>query len=129
MSLSDVFNDSSIGCSQQILNRARKQKEEVQKLSQGASATQAAHPLLTGNQIFAEFHELVQEWHDTHLEMEELERQLQASLRDGPPPKLQKSVSLLDRWISGINATLLGDSLALKPLEQMEEQLRTYMVI
>lgn len=100
----------------------------MQQLSQDATDTQAARPLLAGNSVFAEFQEVVQEWHDTHLEMEELERQLQASLRDGPPPKLLKSVSLLDKWIGSINATLLGDSLAVKSLEQMEEQLKNYMV-
>ncbi|XP_022701395.1 dystrophin-like isoform X1 [Varroa jacobsoni] len=112
---------------QQRLATAHKQKEQVQQLSQDATDTQAARPLLAGNSVFAEFQEVVQEWHDTHLEMEELERQLQASLRDGPPPKLLKSVSLLDKWIGSINATLLGDSLAVKSLEQMEEQLKNYM--
>ncbi|OQR72974.1 dystrophin-like [Tropilaelaps mercedesae] len=112
---------------QQRLATARDQKEHVQTLAQNASDTQAARPLLAGNPVFAEFQEVVQEWHDTHLEMEELERQLQASLRDGPPPKLQKSVSLLDKWIRGINATLLGDSLAVKSLDQMEEQLGNYL--
>ena len=93
-----------------------------------ATELQDKRPLLADmlDPLLKQFLEIVQEWHDTHLELEELERQLQSSLTSGPPPKLVNSVIVLENWISNVDRTLLGDSIALTSRDVMEEQIKKY---
>lgn len=105
---------------------ANKQKEHVQQLAHRATELQEKSALLADHPLLRQFLEIVQEWHDTHLGLEELERQLQSSLTSGPPPKLVNSVSVLENWIRNVDRTLLGDSIALTSLDVMEEQIKKY---
>lgn len=111
---------------QSRLSSANKQKEHVQQLAHRATEMQSRSASLANHPHVKQFLEIVQEWHDTHLEMEELERQLQSSLTSGPPPKLVNSVLVLENWITNVDRTLLGDSVALTSLDVMEEQVRKY---